>query len=114
MRELLTTRKLDNEQLLLRFDGNHDGEIDLNEWEVTRQAARSEAEQRIRRYTLSQQPIMFFGQKTAIHYPCYSRKRDYWQLSPQCCCDVTLPFSCGWLFLSGKYTHTGSNRQSTH
>lgn len=45
MRELLTSWKLDNKQLLLRFDSNHDGEIDLKEWEVARQVARSEADQ---------------------------------------------------------------------
>ena len=44
MRDLLDSWKLDSKQLLLRFDSNHDGEIDLIEWEAARQAARSEAE----------------------------------------------------------------------
>jgi len=44
MRDLLDSWKLDSKQLLLRFDSNHDGEIDLSEWEEARRTARSEAE----------------------------------------------------------------------
>jgi len=44
IRDLLASWKFDNKQLLLRFDSNHDGEIDLNEWEAARRAARAEAE----------------------------------------------------------------------
>lgn len=42
-RDLLSSWKLDSKQLLLRFDSNHDGEIDLTEWEMARKAAKAEA-----------------------------------------------------------------------
>ncbi len=43
-RDLLSGWKLDSEQLRLRFDSNHDGKINLTEWEMARKVAKSEAE----------------------------------------------------------------------
>ncbi|HXC38079.1 MAG TPA: GIDE domain-containing protein [Burkholderiales bacterium] len=41
---LLADWKRDKPGLLRRFDANHDGQIDLTEWEAARQAARAEVE----------------------------------------------------------------------
>ncbi len=43
MREILAEWKRDQQQLLKRFDANHDGQIDMAEWNKAREAARSEA-----------------------------------------------------------------------
>ncbi len=43
-RELLARWKHDQAGLLRRFDHNHDGQIDAQEWESARAAARSQAE----------------------------------------------------------------------
>ncbi|SCX12691.1 E3 Ubiquitin ligase [Nitrosomonas eutropha] len=48
-RDLLSDWKQDREQLLERFDSNRDSEIDQAEWEIAREAARSQA------HTLHQQ-----------------------------------------------------------
>ena len=42
-RALLTTWKADQPHLLTRFDGDHDGRIDPQEWELARAAAQAEA-----------------------------------------------------------------------
>lgn len=42
MRLLLAQWKQDRENLLQRFDANGDGEIDMNEWDLARQAARKQ------------------------------------------------------------------------
>ncbi|HEY5290710.1 MAG TPA: EF-hand domain-containing protein, partial [Burkholderiales bacterium] len=46
--ELLTGWKRDHAALLARFDRNHDGTIDLDEWEQVRLAARAEVEKNYR------------------------------------------------------------------
>jgi len=43
VRDLLSDWKQDRQQLLERFDANRDGEIDLAEWAVAREAARVQA-----------------------------------------------------------------------
>jgi hypothetical protein len=45
---LLTEWKSDHAALLARFDRNHDGTIDLDEWEQARSAARAEVEKNYR------------------------------------------------------------------
>ena len=45
---LLTEWKRDHAALLARFDRNHDGTIDLDEWEQVRLAARAEVEKNCR------------------------------------------------------------------
>jgi hypothetical protein len=45
---LLTEWKHDHAALLARFDRNHDGTIDLDEWEQARSAARAEVEMNYR------------------------------------------------------------------
>jgi len=45
---LLTEWKRDHAALLARFDRNHDGRIDLDEWEQVRRAARAEVEKNYR------------------------------------------------------------------
>jgi hypothetical protein len=45
---LLTEWKRDHAALLARFDRNHDGTIDLDEWEQVRNAARAEVEKNYR------------------------------------------------------------------
>jgi len=45
---LLTEWKRDHAALLARFDRNHDGTIDLDEWEQVRKAARAEVEKNYR------------------------------------------------------------------
>jgi hypothetical protein len=42
VRELLREWKQNKEQLLERFDANHDGEIDAHEWEAVREAAEKQ------------------------------------------------------------------------
>jgi hypothetical protein len=44
---LLNQWKQDRDSLLARFDRNRDGEIDLNEWERARTAARQQAQQEV-------------------------------------------------------------------
>jgi hypothetical protein len=39
--QLLSAWKKDQPTLLRRFDGNHDGAIDLNEWDAAQQAAEA-------------------------------------------------------------------------
>lgn len=52
VRELLMQWKADQAQLLARFDRNHDGHIDAEEWEAVRAAARAQVEA-----TLLQTPV---------------------------------------------------------
>lgn len=52
VRELLAQWKADQAQLLERFDRNHDGHIDAEEWEAVRTAARAQVEA-----TLLQTPV---------------------------------------------------------
>ncbi len=52
VRELLVQWKADQAQLLAKFDSNHDGQIDAQEWETVRGAARSQVEA-----TLLQTPV---------------------------------------------------------
>lgn len=46
VRDLLAEWKADYESMVARFDANGDGELDLQEWEQARQAARAEVEAR--------------------------------------------------------------------
>jgi hypothetical protein len=50
---LLSDWKKDKASLLKRFDRNHDGEIDLAEWELVREAAELEVEQEHQQIRLS-------------------------------------------------------------
>jgi hypothetical protein len=45
--DLLASWKQDQAQLLQRFDRNHDGQIDGEEWEAARAAARAEVESKL-------------------------------------------------------------------
>ncbi len=63
MGALLAEWKRDMPTLLARFDLNQDGELDLNEWSLVRQAARREVERMMREakaqpdiHTISQPP----------------------------------------------------------
>jgi hypothetical protein len=47
MNQVLTEWKQDMQSLHRRFDLNNDGELDMNEWMLARQAARREAEKRV-------------------------------------------------------------------
>jgi hypothetical protein len=46
-RSMLATWKADQPQLLARFDADHDGRIDAQEWEAARVAAHAEAERAV-------------------------------------------------------------------
>lgn len=66
-RDLLSDWKQDKQQLLTRFDTNRDGEIDLAEWEIAREAALSQAQ------TIHQQLL----HETEIHHISTPRNSRY-------------------------------------
>lgn len=108
-RELLREWKCDREQLLARFDRDGDGEIDLKEWELARQAAARQARYHVLRepedepvHTLSCPPRRRQPYVLATRAPhALSRRYRYWAFALAVLA-ASLASGMLWILLGGR------------
>ena len=98
-RDLLSDWKQDKQKLLERFDTNQDGEIDLAEWEIAREAALSQAQ------TIHQQLL----HETEIHHISMPRDGRYpFIISVRPQAELIRKYRCHALIaLAGCFSMTG-------
>jgi hypothetical protein len=78
IKERLRQWKSDHAELLVRFDRNHDGHIDLDEWETARQEAQSEVTRE--QMQEDQQPLHTLSSTGSIRRPLLISTKEEFQL----------------------------------